>query len=106
MWSVAVAGHALTIFELTVRSPSSLALLRSNACCLQSARFMHAWCSGIRCYRVRQFIARDTTSVEGTHRAAEVVTTVCTLAYNAQGSLVALGLSGELAALLGGHGME
>ena len=47
--SVMQDSYAVAIFDATVRSLSSLFLLRSNACCRQSSRFEHAWCSGRRC---------------------------------------------------------
>lgn len=42
--------YATPIFEATVRSLSSFALFRSNACCRQSSRLLQAWCSGRRCW--------------------------------------------------------
>jgi hypothetical protein len=41
--------HDAAILGATVRSLSSLLLFRSNACCLQSSRLLHSWCSGRRC---------------------------------------------------------
>jgi hypothetical protein len=38
----------MAILAATVRSLSSFALFLSNACCLQSPRFVHSWFSGRR----------------------------------------------------------
>jgi hypothetical protein len=41
----------ITNLGATVRSSSSFALFRSNACCLQSSNLAHECCSGSRCWR-------------------------------------------------------
>ena len=43
-------GHAVAILGATVLSLSNFSLFRLKACCRQSSRLLHAWCSGNRCY--------------------------------------------------------
>ena len=41
--------HAVAILLATVLSLSNFSLFRLKACCRQSSRLLHAWCSGNRC---------------------------------------------------------
>jgi hypothetical protein len=51
-------GHAVAILEATVLSLSNFSLFRLNACCRQSSRLLHAWCSGNRCCQGQSTLER------------------------------------------------
>jgi hypothetical protein len=95
--------HAVAILGATVLSLSNFSLFRLKACCRQSSRLLHAWCSGNRCCKRPVSPTGSSPKLGTTYRSTKVRATMGAVANNAQRSLVALLLAVELATLLGRH---
>jgi hypothetical protein len=104
---MAAYNHAVASLGATVLSLSSLILFRLKACCRQSSRLLHAWCSGSRCCKTSQ--TSDNYKSVGqrnkldTHSPTKIRTTMGTVTNDAQRSLVTLLLAVELATFLCWH---
>jgi hypothetical protein len=103
-------GHAVAILDATVRSLSNFSLFRLKACCRQSSRLLHAWCSGNRCCvrksqsTLERVYRCGTNTARGkTYSATKVRATMRAVANDAQSGLIALLLAVELATLLSRH---
>jgi hypothetical protein len=98
-------GYAVASLETTVLSLSNFSLFRLKACCRQSSRLLHAWCSGNRCCKTQSKLERVECGRiwPETYSATKVRATVRAIANNAQSGLIALLLAAELATLLSRH---